>query len=40
MKVPDNNVKLIVLNKLNDLREKHGRIIDGMTMDILCVLSR
>jgi coatomer subunit beta len=39
MKVPDNNVKLIVLNKLNDLREKHGRIIDGMTMDILCVLS-
>jgi coatomer subunit beta len=39
MKVPDNNVKLIVLNKLNELREKHGRIIDGMTMDILCVLS-
>lgn len=39
MKVPDNNVKLIVLNKLNELREKHGKILDGMTMDILSVLS-
>jgi coatomer subunit beta len=40
IKESDNNVKLIVLDRLDTLRSKHGHILDGLTMDILQVLSR
>ncbi|KAG1833270.1 adaptin N terminal region-domain-containing protein [Suillus subalutaceus] len=40
IKESDNNVKLIVLDHLDTLRSKHGHILDGLTMDILQVLSR
>ncbi|KAG1837844.1 armadillo-type protein [Suillus subalutaceus] len=39
IKESDNNVKLIVLDHLDTLRSKHGHILDGLTMDILQVLS-
>ncbi|KAJ3120133.1 coatomer subunit beta [Nowakowskiella sp. JEL0407] len=39
LKVSDNNVKLIVLDRLNDLREKHMGVLDDLVMDILRVLS-
>ncbi|KAJ1565826.1 coatomer subunit beta [Nowakowskiella sp. JEL0078] len=39
IKVSDNNVKLIVLERLNELREKHERVLDDLAMDILRVLS-
>ncbi|KAG1887545.1 coatomer beta C-terminal region-domain-containing protein [Suillus fuscotomentosus] len=48
IKESDNNVKLIVLDcldcldcldRLDTLRSKHGHILDGLTMDILQVLS-
>ncbi|KAJ3044511.1 coatomer subunit beta [Rhizophlyctis rosea] len=39
LKVADNNVKLIVLDKVNELRDKHDRILDDKVMDILRVLS-
>ncbi|KAI8612633.1 adaptin N terminal region-domain-containing protein [Chytriomyces sp. MP71] len=39
VKVSDNNVKLIVLDRLSELREKHERILDDLVMDILRVLS-
>ncbi|KAG2357927.1 adaptin N terminal region-domain-containing protein [Suillus spraguei] len=35
----DNNVKLIVLDRLDTLRSKHDHILDGLTIDILQVLS-
>ncbi|KAJ3056955.1 coatomer subunit beta [Rhizophlyctis rosea] len=38
LKVADNNVKLIVLDKVDELREKHDRILDDKVMDILRVL--
>ncbi|KAJ3395261.1 Coatomer subunit beta [Entophlyctis sp. JEL0112] len=38
-KVSDNNVKLIVLDRLIELREKHDRILDDLVMDILRVLT-
>ncbi|KAG1831527.1 coatomer beta C-terminal region-domain-containing protein [Suillus variegatus] len=40
IKESNNNVKLIVLDRLDTLRSKHGHILDGLTMDILQVLSR
>lgn len=40
VKEPDNNVKLIVLESLNDLRRKHDRILNDLVMDVLRVLSR
>ncbi|KAG1786708.1 coatomer beta C-terminal region-domain-containing protein [Suillus plorans] len=40
IKESDNNVKLIVLDRLDTLCSKHGHILDGLTMDILQVLSR
>jgi coatomer subunit beta len=40
IKESDNNVKLIVLDRLDTLRSKHGHVLDGLTMDILQVLSR
>ncbi|KIN99962.1 hypothetical protein M404DRAFT_16425 [Pisolithus tinctorius Marx 270] len=39
IKESDNNVKLIVLDRLDTLRERHRRILDGLIMDVLQVLS-
>ncbi|KAF7728208.1 coatomer subunit beta [Apophysomyces ossiformis] len=39
VKESDNNVKLIVLDRLEDIRSKHERILDDLVMDILRVLS-
>lgn len=38
-KEADNNVKLIVLDRFDQLRAKHDHVLDGMVMDILKVLS-
>ena len=40
IKEADNNVKLIVLDRFNNLRSKHEHVLDAMVMDILKVLSR
>lgn len=40
VKESDNNVKLIVLDRLDALRSKHGAVLDGLIMDVLQVLSR
>ncbi len=40
VKESDNNVKLIVLDRIENLRSKHGPVIDGLVMDLLQVLSR
>ena len=40
LKESDNNVKLIALDRINDLRDKHDKILDDAVMDILRVLSR
>lgn len=39
VKESDNNVKLIVLDRLDELRRKHDRVLDDFAMDILKVLS-
>ena len=39
LKESDNNVKLIVLDRITDLREKHGNVLDDLVMDLLRVLS-
>ncbi|KAK7473293.1 coatomer subunit beta [Stygiomarasmius scandens] len=39
VKESDNNVKLIVLDRLEVLRSKHGHVLDGLIMDVLQVLS-
>ncbi|KAL1724291.1 adaptin N terminal region-domain-containing protein [Schizophyllum commune] len=39
VKESDNNVKLIVLDRLNNLRARHGHVLDGLVMDVLPVLS-
>ncbi|KAG9306557.1 hypothetical protein G9A89_004754 [Geosiphon pyriformis] len=39
IKESDNNVKLIVLDRLEELREKHENILDDLVLDILRVLS-
>lgn len=39
IKESDNNVKLIVLEKVNQLRKANGGILDDLTMEILRVLS-
>ena len=39
VKESDNNVKLIVLDRLDTLRSKHGHVFDGLIMDVLQVLS-
>lgn len=39
-KESDNNVKLIVLDRLEALRQKHEHVLDSLVMDILRVLSR
>ncbi|KAH9082282.1 coatomer beta subunit [Lactarius deliciosus] len=38
-KESDNNVKLIVLDRLDALRSKHGHVFDNLIMDVLQVLS-
>lgn len=40
IKESDNNVKLIVLDRLENLRSKHGHVFDSLIMDVLQVLSR
>ena len=39
-KEADNNVKLIVLDRFDNLRSKHEHVLDAMAMDILKVLTR
>ncbi|KAJ3276624.1 coatomer subunit beta [Terramyces sp. JEL0728] len=39
VKESDNNVKLIVLARINELREKNDRVLDDSVMDILRVIS-
>lgn len=39
MKESDNNVKLIVLDRLEALRQRHEHVLDPLVMDILRVLS-
>ncbi|EIW87463.1 coatomer protein [Coniophora puteana RWD-64-598 SS2] len=39
IKESDNNVKLIVLDRLDTLRAKHEHVLDGLIMDVLQVLS-
>lgn len=39
IKEPDNNVKLIALERVNQLRQKNEGVLDDLTMDILRVLS-
>jgi vesicle coat complex subunit len=40
LKESDNNIKLIVLDRLIELREKHDKVLDDLVMDVLRVLSR
>ncbi|KAK6511904.1 coatomer subunit beta [Arthrobotrys musiformis] len=39
VKEPDNNVKLIVLDRVDQLRKKHDGVLDDLTMEILRVLN-
>jgi coatomer subunit beta len=39
IKEPDNNVKLIVLERVDQLRQKHEGVLDDLTMEVLRVLS-
>ena len=39
-KESDNNAKIIVLDRLDALRSKHGHVLDPLIMDILQILSR
>ena len=40
IKESDNNIKLIVLDRLDELREKHDQTLDDLVLDILRVLTR
>ena len=40
VKESDNNVKLIVLDRLEEIKNKHERVLDDLVMDILQVLTR
>lgn len=40
VKESDNNVKLIVLDRLEEIRSKHEGVLEDLVMDILQVLSR
>ena len=40
VKESDNNVKLIVLDRIESLRQRHEHVMDSLVMDILRVLSR
>ena len=39
-KESDNNVKLIVLNRVEMLRSKHDHLLDGSVLDIVRILTR
>ncbi|OBZ68501.1 Coatomer subunit beta [Grifola frondosa] len=39
MKESDNNAKLIVLDRLDSLRSRHGHVLDSLIMDVLQILS-
>lgn len=39
-KESDNNVKLIVLDRLENLQTKHEHVLDGLVLDLLRILSR
>ena len=39
IKESDNNVKLIILDKINELHEKHNGILEDLVMELLRVLS-
>ncbi|KAF9036979.1 coatomer protein [Hymenopellis radicata] len=39
IKESDNNVKLIVLDRLDALRSRHGHVLDSLIMDVLQILS-
>ncbi|KAH9942945.1 coatomer protein [Amylocystis lapponica] len=39
LKESDNNAKIIVLDRLDTLRSKHGHVIDTLIMDVLQILS-
>ncbi|KAF3308937.1 coatomer subunit beta [Orbilia oligospora] len=39
VKEPDNNIKLIVLDRVDQLRKKHDGVLDDLTMEILRVLN-
>ena len=39
VKESDNNVKMIVLDRVEALRSKHEHVLDDMVMDLLRVLS-
>lgn len=40
VKESDNNVKIIVLNRVNEIRLTHPGVLDDLILDILRVLSR
>lgn len=40
LKESDNNVKLIVLSRLTDLRQYHERILQDLIMDIVQIISK
>jgi vesicle coat complex subunit len=40
VKESDNNVKLIVLDKVNELHQKHEGVLEDLVMEVLRVLSR
>jgi coatomer subunit beta len=40
LKESDNNVKLIVLDRLDSLHSRHGHILDSLIMDVVQILSR
>lgn len=40
VKESDNNVKLIVLDRLETLRTKHEHVLDALVIDVLRVLTR
>lgn len=39
-KESDNNAKIIVLDRLDSLRARHGHVLDPMVMDILQLVTR
>lgn len=40
VKESDNNVKLIVIDRLDALRSKHDHVIDALVLDVLRILTR
>ena len=40
VKESDNNVKLIVLDRIEMLRQRHEHVMDSLVMDILRILTR